>query len=91
MVATMNVPPTSTADAARAHRACVASGRAVPSAMVPCASAQTRRRGQPDSQRAATATDRAAASPNSGQVSPNTSGSETSCRAMAGRNVAGTM
>jgi hypothetical protein len=91
MVATMNVPPTSTAEAAKAHRACVANGKAVPSAIRPCASAQTRLRGQPGSQRAAAATDRVAASPNSGHVSPNRSGSETCCCAMAGRKVAGTM
>src|SRR5207302_10778649 len=65
------------ADTASAHIACVASGSAVPSAMVACASAQTRLRGHDASQRAAPATDNAAASPNSGQVKPNTSGLDT--------------
>ena len=48
-------------------------------------------RDQPCSQRAAKATESTAAVPKMGQVSPNTSGSETSARAMVGRTVAGTM
>lgn len=91
MLATMKVPPTSTADAASDQSACVINGSAVPSAMAPCASAQTRRRGQPGSHRAAAATETAAASPKIGHVRPNTSGSSTSWRAMVGREVAGTM
>jgi len=42
--------------------------------MVACAMAQTRRRDAPDNKSATIATDTAAASPNSGQVRPKTSG-----------------
>ena len=42
MVATMSVPPTSTAEAITDHSACVGSGSAVRSAMVPCSTAQMR-------------------------------------------------
>ncbi len=91
MVATMNVPPTNTAEAAMAGSVCTNRGRAVPSAITACASAQIRRREPRAAKRATAATERAAARPNSGHVSPNTSGSGARARAMAGRNVAGTM
>ena len=59
MVATMKVPPTSTAAAASAAGLRLSKGRAAPSAITLWASAQIRRRGQPGNQRAAASTDTA--------------------------------
>lgn len=59
--------------------------------MMPWATAQTFLRDHACNQRAAKATESAAAVPKRGQVSPNTSGSATSSRAIVGRKVAGTM
>ena len=91
MVVTMKVPPTRTAEAASTHKAGCSSGSTVPTAITPCAIAHTLRRDQPCSRCAAKATDSTAAMPKMGQVRPNTSGSDTSCRAIVGRKVAGMM
>ena len=87
----MKVPPTRTAEAASTHKAGCSSGSRVPTAITPCAIAQTFLRDQPCSRCVAKATESAAAIPKMGQVSPNTSGSDTSWRAIVGRKVAGTM
>ena len=87
IVTTINVPPTRTALMVSPQSDGIASGMAVPIAMVPCASAQTRLRGHAERNRAATMTEIAAANPNKGQMRPKTSGSSTFCLAMAGRKV----
>ena len=91
IVATIKVPPTSTEHRVIDHKELKNKGSSVPIAMLPCASAHNVARGQLDIQPETAATDKAAANPKIGHASPNTCGSDVSCLAMVGRNVAGIM
>jgi len=91
IVATMKLPPTSSAASAMLAPERLAIGSATPSAIAAWHSAHSRWRGQPAAKRLDNSVDAAAASPNSGQARPNQRASSTSARAITGRKVAGRM
>jgi len=90
-VITIKVPPTRRAATMMPPIAGHATGSATPSAMTRWASIHRRRLPKSRPQRAAASGETAAAAPKTGQDQPKTEGSLTTCRAMTGRNVAGTM
>ena len=90
-VATMNVPPTVTAETATAGRPAHTTGASTPAAMTAWAQAQTRSGPWRRTSGPAASVDAAAATPKTGHVQPKTAGSEVSARAAAGRKVAGRM
>ena len=91
MVMTTKVAPTQMAASAMPAIPGRTSGASTPAAMTRCEPIQTLRVPKRRASGAAARVEAAAAAPNTGQVQPNSAGSPSASRAMAGRKVAGMM
>lgn len=91
MVATMKVPPTSSAASSTVSADRCSTGTRQPSAISAWLPASTWRRAIFGNARLAKSVEAAAAAPNTGQAAPKTAGSSTTARASTGRKVAGRM